>query len=63
MNLKVCFALVMNIRVSDRNYQEEDGILVLNRIFPNVGLGLNVENVLGFEKDYILHTAAYGKQR
>ena len=43
--------------VSERNYQEEDGILVLNRIFPNVGLGLNVENVLGFEKDYILHTA------
>ena len=43
--------------VSDRNYQEEDGILVLNRIFPNVGLGLDVENVLGFEKDYILHTA------
>lgn len=43
--------------VSDRNYQEEDGILVLNRIFPNVGLGLNVEDVLGFEKDYILHTA------
>ena len=43
--------------VSDRNYQEEDGILVLNRIFPNVGLGLNVENVLGFDKDYILHTA------
>ncbi len=43
--------------VADRNYQEEDGILILNRIFPNVGLGLNVENVLGFEKDYILHTA------
>ena len=43
--------------VSGRNYQEEDGILVLNRIFPNVGLGLNVEDVLGFEKDYILHTA------
>lgn len=43
--------------VSDRNYQEEDGILILNRIFPNVGLGLNVEDVLGFEKDYILHTA------
>ena len=37
--------------------QEEDGILILNRIFPNVGLGLNVEDVLGFEKDYILHTA------
>ena len=43
--------------VADRNYQEEDGILILNRIFPNVGLGLNVENVLGFEKDYVLHTA------
>ncbi len=43
--------------VSDRNYQEEDGILILNRIFPNVGLGLDVENVLGFEKDFILHTA------
>ncbi len=43
--------------VNDRNYQEEDGILILNRIFPNLGLGLNVEDVLGFEKDYILHTA------
>lgn len=43
--------------VSDRNYQEEDGILVLNRIFPNLGLGLNVEDVLGFDKDFILHTA------
>ena len=43
--------------VADRNYQEEDGILILNRIYPNVGLGLDVENVLGFEKDYILHTA------
>ena len=43
--------------VADRDYQEEDGILVLNRIFPNVGLGLNVEDVLGFEKDFIIHTA------
>ena len=43
--------------VADRNYQEEDGILILNRIYPNVGIGLNVEDVLGFEKDYILHTA------
>ena len=43
--------------VADRNYQEEDGILILNRIFPNVGIGLNVEDVLGFEKDFILHTA------
>ena len=43
--------------VADRNYQEEDGILILNRIYPNVSIGLNVEDVLGFEKDYILHTA------
>ena len=43
--------------VSDRNYQEEDGILILNRIFPNVEIGEDVEKVLGFEKDYILHTA------
>lgn len=43
--------------VADRNYQEEEGILILNRIFPNVGIGLNVEDVLGFEKDYIIHTA------
>lgn len=43
--------------VSERNYQQEDGILILNRIFPNVSLGLNVENVLGFEEDYIIYTA------
>ena len=43
--------------VSDRNYQEEDGILVLNRIFPNVGLGVDVENLLGFEKDFVLNVA------
>lgn len=43
--------------VNDRNYQEEDGILILNRIFKNLELGVNVQDVLGFEKDYILHTA------
>ncbi len=43
--------------VSDRNYQDEDGILVLNRIFPNVGLGEDVEKVLGFEKDIIINVA------
>ena len=43
--------------VNDRNYQEEDGILILNRLFPNLDLGLNVEKVLGFDKDYIFHTA------
>lgn len=43
--------------VSERGYQEEDGILILNRIFPNVGLGEDVQDVLGFDKDYILDVA------
>ena len=43
--------------VSDRNYQEEDGILILNRIFPNVQIGVNVEELLGFEKDIVLNVA------
>lgn len=40
--------------VSDRNYQEEDGILILNRIFSDVQLGQDVKDVLGFEKDTVL---------
>ena len=43
--------------VSDRNYQEEDGILILNRIFPNVELGKDVKDVLGFEKDTVIDVA------
>ena len=43
--------------VAERGYQEEDGILILNRIFPSVTIGENVEDVLGFEKDYILDVA------
>ena len=43
--------------VSERNYQEEDGILILNRIFPNVKIGENAEDVLGFEKDFVLDVA------
>lgn len=43
--------------VSERGYQEEDGILVLNRIFPDVKIGENVEDVLGFEKDTVLDVA------
>ncbi|MCR5266671.1 MAG: phenylalanine--tRNA ligase subunit beta [Cyanobacteria bacterium RUI128] len=43
--------------VADRNYQEEDGILILNRIFPNVQIGVNVEELLGFEKDIVLNVA------
>lgn len=40
--------------VSERGYQEEDGILILNRIFPNVGLDEDVKDVLGFEKIRLL---------
>ena len=43
--------------VAEREYQKEDGILILNRIFPNVQIGQNVEDVLGFEKDYIIDVA------
>ncbi len=43
--------------VAERNYQEEDGILILNRIFPQVKIGENVEDVLGFDKDYVLTVA------
>lgn len=43
--------------VSERGYQDEDGILILNRIFPDVQIGQDVENVLGFEKDTIIHVA------
>ena len=43
--------------VDDRNYQDEDGILILNRIFPHVNIGENVEKVLGFNNDTVLHVA------
>ena len=43
--------------VDDRNYQEEDGILILNRIFPDVKIGEDVEKVLGFDHDVVLHVA------
>lgn len=43
--------------VSERNYQEEDGILILNRIFPDVKIGENLEDVLGFEKDIVIDIA------
>ena len=43
--------------VDDRNYQEEDGILILNRIFPDVKIGMDVEKVLGFNNDVVLHVA------
>lgn len=43
--------------VADRKYQEEDGLLILNRVFPNVEVGADVKDVLGFEKDFILDVA------
>ena len=43
--------------VADRNYQNEDGILILNNIFPDIKIGEDVESILGFEKDYILNVA------
>lgn len=43
--------------VAERNYQEEDGILILNRLFPDVKLGEKVEDVLGFEKDTVIDVA------
>lgn len=43
--------------LTDRNYQSEDGILILNRIIKNPQLGQALEDVLGLEEDTILHVA------
>ena len=43
--------------VADRNYQEEDGILILNRIFSDVKIGADVEKVLGFDEDVVIDVA------
>lgn len=43
--------------VAERGYQEEDGILILNRIFPDVKIGEDVKDVLGFEKDTVIDVA------
>lgn len=43
--------------LSDRNYQEEDGILILNRFIDNLELGKNLEDVLGLEEDIVLNVA------
>lgn len=46
--------------LTDRNYQTEDGILILNRFIPNIKdikLGTALEEVLGLEEDTILHVA------
>lgn len=43
--------------LTERNYQEEDGILILNRFIDNIELGQNLEDVLGLEEDIILDVA------
>lgn len=43
--------------LTERNYQEEDGILVLNRFLPNVQLGKKLEDVLNIKEDTIFDIA------
>ena len=43
--------------LSDRNYQEEDGILILNRFIDNLELGKKLEVVLNLEEDIVLNVA------
>lgn len=43
--------------LSERNYQTEDGILVLSRFIKNPQLGLALEKVLGIEEDTIFDVA------
>ncbi len=43
--------------LSDRNYQTEDGILILSRIIKNPVLGQPLEDVLGLEEDTVFDVA------
>lgn len=43
--------------LSERNYQSEDGILILSRIVKNPTLGQPLEDVLGLEEDTIFDVA------
>lgn len=43
--------------LSNRNYQTEDGILILSRFLKNIELGKNLEDVLGLEEDTIFDVA------
>lgn len=43
--------------LTDRNYQSEDGILILSRFIKNPVLGKPLEEVLGLEEDTILEVA------
>ncbi len=43
--------------VADMKLQEEDGILILNKIFKDVKLGSDVKDVLNLAEDTVLHVA------
>lgn len=43
--------------LTERNYQTEDGILILNRFINNIELGKALEDVLGLEEDIVLDVA------
>lgn len=43
--------------LTERNYQSEDGILILNRFIKGVELGKPLEDVLGLEEDTIIDVA------
>jgi len=43
--------------LTERNYQSEDGILILNRIVKDITLGQELEDVLGLEEDIIIDVA------
>lgn len=43
--------------LAERNYQSEDGILILSRIVKNPVLGQALEDVLGLEEDTVLDVA------
>ena len=43
--------------LSERNYQEEDGLLILSRFIPDVKIGEKLENVIEFERDTIFEVA------
>lgn len=43
--------------LAERNYQSEDGILILNRFVSNLELGKPLEDVLGLEEDTVFDVA------
>lgn len=43
--------------LTERNYQSEDGILILNRFIKNPLLGQSLEDVLGLEEDIVFDVA------